>query len=281
MRKGIIILLILAYTLNVSAQNYDESRVPAYTLPDVLKTTANKPVTNKSAWEKERRPEILALFENNVYGQMPKSYHKITYSVTNENAVAMNGNAHLKQILIEVFNNEKSVKIDLVLFIPNHAKKPVPAFLLINNRPKENTDPSRAKESEFWPAELLIDSGYAIAAFHVSDLAPDDKETFVNGALQLYPDQLATDNGMRAIGCWAWGASRVMDYFENNPEINAKRVAIVGHSRGGKASLWAAAQDQRFAICVSNCSGNTGAALARKAVRREDQQNQHFIPPLV
>jgi pimeloyl-ACP methyl ester carboxylesterase len=195
---------------------------------------------------------------------MPKTYDKINYTITNENRGAMNGKARLKQILIEVINNNKSVKLNLLLFVPNSARKPVPAFLLINNRGRENTDPTRKNKSEFWPAEMLIDSGYAIAAFHVSDLAPDDKVNYVNGVLQLYPQQLTADNGMRAIGAWAWGASRVMDYFMKDKDIDTKRVAVVGHSRGGKASLWAAAQDQRFAICISNCSGNTGAALARR-----------------
>ncbi len=264
MKQLILAFILTNLFLSVQAQNYDESKVPAYTLPDVLTTTANKEVSSKRAWEKVRRPEILRLFEDNIYGQMPKTYDSIKYSVANENSVAMNGKAHLKEILIEVFNNNKSVKINLVLFVPNNARKPAPAFLLINNRGKENTDPARAVKSDFWPAEMIIDSGYAIAAFHVNDLAPDNKETFASGVLQLYPEQLIADNGMRAIGAWAWGASRVMDYFEKDADINAKKVAIVGHSRGGKASLWTAACDQRFAICVSNCSGNTGAALARR-----------------
>ena len=249
---------------NVNGQNYDEAKVPPYKLPEVLKTAVNKKVNNKLTWEKVRRPEILKLFENNIYGQMPASYNSIKYSIVNSDAAAMNGKALLKQVLIEVFNNNRSVQINLVLFVPNNKTKPVPAFLLINNRGKENTDAARTTKSDFWPAEILIDSGYAIAAFHVSDLAPDDKETFMNGVLQLYPTQLNADNGMRAIGAWAWGASRVMDYFEKDADIDSKKIAVVGHSRGGKASLWAAAQDPRFSICVTNCSGNTGAALARR-----------------
>lgn len=278
----------MAFVIKVQAQdhneaNYDESKVPKYTLPDVLKTSTNTEVKNKMTWEKVRRPEILKLFEDNIYGQMPKSYDNIKYSVINENAAAMNGKAKLKQVLIEVFNNNKSVKINLVLFVPNNANKPAPVFLLINNRGKENTDPTRATKSDFWPAEMLIDSGYAIAAFHVSDLAPDNKETYVNGVLQLYPEQLTADNGMRAIGAWAWGASRVMDYFEKDKGIDPKKVVVVGHSRGGKASLWAAAEDQRFAICVTNCSGNTGAALARRQfgerIRRINTSFPHWFTP--
>ncbi|MEJ7766536.1 MAG: hypothetical protein WKF89_01905 [Chitinophagaceae bacterium] len=269
MRKCIIVVVLLSVIINSLAQdhneaNYDESKVPKYTLPDVLKTRANITIESKAAWEKTRRPEILKLFEDNIYGQMPKSFSNIKFLMGKKSASAMNGKARLKEVVIEVFNNNTSVKINLVLFIPSGAKKPVPAFILINNRPIDNTDPSRTKKSDFWPAEMLIDSGYAIAAFQVSDLSPDNKETFTKGALQLYPEQLAADNGMRSIGAWAWGASRVMDYFEKDVEIDARKVAVVGHSRGGKASLWAAAQDQRFAICVTNCSGNTGAALSRR-----------------
>jgi hypothetical protein len=170
----------------------------------------------------------------------------------------------LKEVVITVFRSGKRVAIHLTLFVPLSAPKPAPVFLLINNRGKENTDPSRLNKSEFWPAEMVVDSGFAIAAFHVSDLAPDDKVNYTTGALELYPDQLIMDNGMKAIGAWAWGASRVMDYMEKDSDLDARRVAIVGHSRGGKASLWTAAQDRRFAICITNCSGNTGAALARR-----------------
>jgi hypothetical protein len=244
--------------------NYDEEKVPKYTLPDVLKTLDGKTVRNQKVWERSRRPEILKLFEDHIYGQMPKSYDSISYSIANENKTSMGGKAQLKEVQIQIFNQKKSLKINLVLFVPNHVSKPVPAFLLINNRSKDNTDPTRNIKSQFWPAEILIDSGYAIAAFHVDDLAPDNKEFFMNGALQLYPEQLSADNGMRAIGSWAWGASRVMDYFETDPTIDKKRIVLVGHSRGGKTSLWAAAQDQRFSICITNCSGNTGAALARR-----------------
>ena len=269
LRSSTLSLFLLVVLLQVQAQNaaeanYDEAKVPSYTLPDVLKTTKNVTVQSKAEWETVRRPEIIKLFEENVYGQMPKSYDRLTYSIKNEIADAMTGKATLKEILIEVINNNKPVKINLVLFVPKNQKGPVPVFLLINNRDKENTDPTRAKKSDFWPAEMVIDSGYAIAAFHVSDLAPDDTAKYINGVLQLYPEQLTANNGMRAIGAWAWGASRVLDYFEKDADIDAKRVAVVGHSRGGKASLWAAAEDQRFAMCISNCSGNTGAALSRR-----------------
>jgi len=269
MKTLLIILLAVTFLNTLRAQNadeanYDESKVPEYTLPELLVTGANKPVRNRKTWEKVRRPEILRLFEDNVYGQMPKQYDSIKYRVTHEDRAAMQSRALLKKVLIEVFNNSKSVKINLILFVPNNVKKPVPVFLLINNRGKENTDPERKTKTEFWPAEQVVDSGYAIAAIHVSDLAPDDKINYVNGVLQLYPEQLGADNGIKAIGAWAWGASRVMDYFETDNDINADKVALVGHSRGGKASLFAAAEDQRFALCISNCSGNTGAALARR-----------------
>lgn len=264
---SISLILISAITLKAQRPantNYDESKVPAYTLPEVLKTESGKIVKSSKVWEKQRRPEVLALFAENIYGQMLKDFDEIKFSLKNEDRHSMNGKAHLKEVVIEVFRNQKRVTIDLTLFIPNHIETPVPVFLLINNRPKENTDPTRSVKSEFWPAEVLIEGGYAIGAIHVSDMAPDNKNDFMKGVLDLYPEQLAADDGMRAIGAWGWGASRVMDYLETDSQIDAKKVALTGHSRGGKASLWAAANDRRFALCVSNCSGNTGAALARR-----------------
>ncbi|MGE7773972.1 prolyl oligopeptidase family serine peptidase [Chitinophaga sp. NPDC101104] len=262
--KTITFLTALLVSATTFAQNYDEALVPAYTLPDPLVLLNGQPVSDAKTWKTARRPEILRLFENNVYGVMPKDMDSTRFETLRQNASAMNGRAILKETRITVFRNGQSVAIGLTLFVPKNASKPAPVFLLINNRPKSNTDPDRNIKSPFWPAEMAINSGYAIAAFQVGDLAPDDKTKFSEGVLRLYPDHLRMENGMKAIGAWAWGASRVMDYFEKEPLVDAKKVALVGHSRGGKTSLWAAAQDERFAIAISNCSGNTGAALARR-----------------
>jgi hypothetical protein len=266
--KALLGFIFFIHVLGVRAQqfqpNYDETKVPKYILPNVLKTSKNKTIRNKKDWEQLRRPEILKLFEDNIYGPIPTQFDSLKFTIANEDKVSMDGKAHLKEIVIEVFRERKSVSINLVLFTPNNVSGAVPAFLLINNRGKENMDPTRAIKSEFWPAEIVIDSGYAVAAFHVGDVAPDDKNLFMNGVLQLYPEQLNAANGMRSIAAWGWGASRALDYLERDPAIDADKVVLVGHSRGGKASLWAAAQDQRFSICVTNCSGNSGAALSRR-----------------
>ncbi|MBO9154757.1 prolyl oligopeptidase family serine peptidase [Chitinophaga sp. GCM10012297] len=264
MKRLFFVALLFCNATFVFAQQYDESKVPAYTLPDPLLTLSGQAVKDARTWENARRPEVLRLFEDNIYGQMPRDFDSIRFITTREDARAMGGKALLKETRIDVYRGGQSVSIHLTLFVPGKASRPVPVFLLINNRGKNNTDADRKTKSPFWPAEMVTDSGYAIAAFHVSDLAPDDASAYASGLLRLYPEQLRAPNGMKAIGAWAWGASRVMDYFMKEKLVDTKKVVLVGHSRGGKTSLWAAAQDQRFAICVTNCSGNTGAALARR-----------------
>lgn len=263
MLKKIFTCLCVCAAAGATAQNYDESKVVPYTLPHLLQTADGRPVGNKAAWKKKRRPEVLRLFEDHVYGQLPQDYDRISYQVTNKADNRMEGKALLKEVDITVARAGRTVTIRLVLFIP-YAAHPVPALVLINNRAPNNTDPTRAVKSDFWPAEAAINKGFAIAAFHVGDAAPDDKDRYTEGALQLYPEQLGAGNGMKAIGAWAWAASRVMDYLEREPLVQARKVGLVGHSRGGKAALWAGAQDPRFAIIFSNCSGNTGAALSRR-----------------
>lgn len=257
-------MILISGVSHAQKANYDESKVGQYALPELLVTEKGSEVKTSKDWETKRRGEILALFEEHVYGKLPTDFDRIESIVKNEQADAMNGAARLKEVEIMVFRNGQSVSINLTLFIPNHKKGAVPAFLLINNRSVENTSPSRDVKSGFWPAEKVIEAGYAVAAFHVSDAAPDNKNTYQDGMLRLYPELLNADNGIKAIGAWAWAASRVMDYFETDENIDEKKIAIVGHSRGGKTSLWAAAQDSRFALCISNNSGNTGAALSRR-----------------
>jgi hypothetical protein len=150
------------------------------------------------------------------------------------------------------------------MFTPNEVKKPVATFLVINHRGIRTMDVTRKNKDGFWPAEEVIGAGYGIAGFDVKDVSPDDKEKFQIGVMELYPEQLKMNNGMRALGAWGWGASRAIDYFETDSSVDVNKIIVVGHSRGGKASLWCGAQDKRVAIAVSNESGNSGAALSRR-----------------
>lgn len=245
--------------------NYDEEAVPKYILPDVLTTENGKKINSSKDWETKRRPEILSLFEENIYGKIPPRLDSLKFKISNIDSNVMNGKALLKEVKIMVWRNGNTISFPLVLFIPKHRTKPAPAFLLINNRGKRNTDPTRVEKSTFWPAEMIIDSGYAVAAFHNADVTPDRKESYQYGLLEkLFPEEIPKRDGIKAIGAWAWAASRVMDYFQTDNDLDFSRIAIVGHSRGGKTALWAAAQDQRFAMVFSSCSGNTGAAIARR-----------------
>ncbi len=264
-KKNILSLFVLILCVQILvAQNYDESKVPPYTLPEILQSQDGSKVVTKKQWEKNRRPEILKLFEDHEYGQVPQDFDKIQFAIVNEDKSAMDGKATLKEVSITVYRNQKSITINLVMFTPNSIKKSVPTFLVINHRGMKTMDVTRQNKGGFWPAEEVISAGYGIAGFDVIDVAPDDKEKFDVGVLQLYPEQLEMNNGMRALGAWGWGASRAIDYFEKDKTVDAKKIIIVGHSRGGKASLWCGAQDKRVAIAISNESGNSGAALSRR-----------------
>lgn len=133
--KTLSIPLILFFSLQaVYAQNYDESKVGEYTLPELLVTESRQTVSTPEQWENIRRPEILKLFEDHVYGQVPKDFDDIKFKVTNQDKKAMDGKATLKEVAITVTRNNKLVTMNLLMFRPNKIKKPVPMFLVINHR---------------------------------------------------------------------------------------------------------------------------------------------------
>ena len=244
--------------------NYEEARVPAYTLPDLL-TSGTRAVTTPAEWP-ARREAILELFRDNVYGRSPGPPHALAFDVIEENPRAMDGAATLRRVGIVSRQGGRTHRFELTLFLPNRPG-PAPVFLLINNRPAANTDPTRREKSGFWPAERLIARGYGIAAIQYGQLAPDDKDTFRDGVIGLFDG--AAGGGQPAytwgaLAAWGWGASRAMDHLVKEPRVDASRVALVGHSRGGKAALWAGAEDPRFTLVVSNESGEGGAALSRR-----------------
>ena len=232
-------------------------------LPDALTLNSGKKVTIAAQWPARRR-ELLELFRTHIYGRTPvQRPFDLKFRVENSDAGAMNGAATLKQIAIEYGGLGGRGKIHLTLFVPNNRQVAAPTFLLLSNRSADNIDPTRHKRDDFWPAEEIVARGYAAAAFSVSDVDPDEDDGFHNGAHGIFDVGKRADDAWGTIAAWSWGASRVMDYLETDADIDASRVAVIGHSRGGKAALWAGAEDQRFALVISNESGSTGAALAR------------------
>lgn len=248
---------------------FDEKDVPAYRLPNPLRAGNGRRISTPHQW-RHRRQELLDDFRTHVYGRRPRpaerSRHR--FEVVESDPAAMNGAATLKRVLVHTRHGARSHSFEVILFVPNAVAGPAPVFLLLNNRGPENTDPTRAIVSPFWPAEQVIAAGYAIAALQVIDLAPDDPETFRDGIMALYEDTATSRprpaDAWGALSAWAWGASRALDYFETDRDIDADRAVVLGHSRGGKAALWAGAEDERFAMTVSNDSGCGGAALSRR-----------------
>lgn len=231
-------------------------------LPDPLKAPDGTVISTKDQWESTLRPETLKLFQEHIYGVTPVGKPADLKSmVIKETKDAFDGKATVKQVEITFTTPKGPRTIRPTVVLPNGVDKPVAAFLLIVNRKPELLDPDNP--NEFFPAREITARGYAAVGFHFADVDIDQKDGYAGGVRAQYDPGSPAPNAWGSIAAWAWGASRVLDYLETEPRIDAKRVAVVGHSRGGKTALWAGATDTRFALVISNNSGSTGAAIAR------------------
>ena len=291
--------IVLLYPCVAEAQpsdaNYDEANVPRYTLPDPLVTADGEKVAAAETWYARRRPEILRLFQTYMYGHSPAAPKEMTFEVTSADRRALNGKAVRKDVCVHLTPREGGPTINILIYLPAAATGPVPAFVGLNfsgnhsihadpgitlsrawmrDRPGQGvvdhraTEVSRGKSASRWPIEMILNRGYAVATIYCGDLDPDYHDGFKNGVHPLFYEQgqqEPADDQWGTIGAWAWGLSRAMDYFETDAAIDHRHVAVLGHSRLGKTSLWAGAQDERFALVISNNSGCGGAALSRRA----------------
>jgi len=254
-------------------------------LPDPLIAGDGTSVESIHAWRQARRPEILDLFATQVYGHTPDQQAQLTFTVTDEDHSALDGNAIRKQVTIKVAVDQQTLEIDLLIYLPHAAlTSPAPIFTFLNfggnhtihadptiKLPKSYINPDQlpaavqrgAKASRFI-VEQIVARGYGLATIYHADVDPDFDDGFQNGLHPLLDGPLIrTRDAWGSIGAWAWALSRAMDYFETDDQIDQTRVAVGGHSRLGKTALWAGAQDQRFAVVISNNSGCTGAAISR------------------
>jgi (4-O-methyl)-D-glucuronate---lignin esterase len=272
--------------------NEDESKVPAYTLPDPLRLLEGGAVTNAADWRERRRPEILRLFEEHVYGRSPAPPKAMRFVVLESDAAAFSGRATRRQVRVLLDGRDPGPALEILLYVPNAAPRPAPAFLALNfdGNHAINPDPgirlstswvgegsgvvdhrattaTRGSDSSSWPVERILDRGYALATVSYGDIEPDHPQGWKSGVRSSFGPGASGRLGPEdwgAIGAWAWGLSRALDYLETDRDVDARRVAVLGHSRLGKTALWAGARDERFAMVVSNDSGEGGAALSRR-----------------
>ena len=268
----------------------EESEVPQYVLPQLLKTKKGKSVKTVRDWERSRRPEIHDYFAHQVYGVVPAelNYHKA--ELMDYEPAALGGTAVRKQVNLHFKKGEKSIVVPVLMYLPSGSTN-APVFLAYNfkgnhslsadtailvdgkklsqltGEPSKNFNPSsRGERTSRWAIDKMIDAGYGLVTVNYNTVDPD-KNDFSDGVHALFyaPGQNSPKkNEWGSLSAWAWGMSRVMDFLETEPLVDQDKVVLMGHSRLGKTALWAGANDSRFSIVISNNSGCGGAALSRR-----------------
>jgi hypothetical protein len=251
--------------------NYDEAKVPPYTLPDPLVTSDGRAVRNAGAW-KARRASIMKLYEDEIYGHVPANAPKVTWQVTETDPKAREGAAVMKRLVGNIGAAPDGPRMNVTLYTPAFAKKPVPVILLINfgGGARTGTTGTRGPGVGAGDPPVAADilaRGWGYATVGYLDIQSDRVNTWTEGVIgqTLAPGQTQPAPGeWGTISAWAWGASRIIDYLETDKAVDRQQIALHGFSRLGKTVLWAAAKDERIAAVFSACGGEMGSALARR-----------------
>jgi hypothetical protein len=278
--------------------NYTEAKVGNYTLPNPLKMSDGRPVRDAKTWIEQRRPELLKYYQSEVYGRIPDTAPKVTWQIVSNDDNALGGIAVMKQLAGHMGGPDDPA-IKVTLYTPAHAARPVPALVSISfnfgaGARSRGRSPSATNSAATNAAavtrgfggpqrgtpEELITNGFAYATIVYNSIETDvegNANVNIVRKLALAPGQtVPAADEWGAIAAWAWGISRFVDYLETDKAVDAKRIAITGVSRLGKTVLWAGANDPRIALVIASCSGEGGAALAR---RNYGETIAHLVAP--
>lgn len=230
--------------------------------PILMKSLCGEMITSKEAWEQYRREEILHLLAHYEYGERPVERPDDLAFQTETVSEDFHG-----LIYKRITASFSGYSFPVQAFIPK-SDKPVPAFVYVMHEyEEERSDLEKEPNCTYVPVLDITSRGYAVFVIYLSTIYPDcdHKANYEAGIFTVFsPDRAKRKpSDWASISAWAWSASRVMDYIETDPAIDAANVAVAGHSRGGKTALWCGATDPRFSLVISNCSGCSGAAMLR------------------
>ncbi|GAC1516262.1 MAG: hypothetical protein NVS1B4_10350 [Gemmatimonadaceae bacterium] len=237
--------------------NYDESRTGTLPLPDPLILNDGTRVTDADLWWRRRRPEILDIFEREIYGRVPSATPPVSFAVERIDSTGALGSAVVKRVIGSVSNHNSPVStpsIDITMYLPAGVAHRVPIIVSARGGGSESRVPEEVS--------AVLALGWAFATVNTTQIQADNGAGLVTGIIGLVNHGRARDpDQWGVLTAWSWGLSRALDYFATDPAIDAGRAAIGGHSRWGKAALLSGALDQRWALVWSSCSGAMGASL--------------------
>ncbi|MFT3787035.1 MAG: hypothetical protein QM770_12860 [Tepidisphaeraceae bacterium] len=284
-------------------------------IPDPLVMNDGTRVTSVEQWRAKRRPEIVTLLTREMYGVSPAPT-KLATEIFDEDRNALGGKATRRQVAFYWTGDKAGPRMDLLIYLPSDAKEPVPVIFGLNFwgnhavtadpgvrlttnyvEAKPNgfvdpsglqqhhaTDASRGIDAKRWSIEQMLARGYGFATAYRGDIDPDLAKPadlpdgFFPGIKSLFPELQNRDDNFGTVAAWAWACSRVMDYLQTDRDVDAQRVALFGWSRLGKAAIWAAANDERFALLISSEAGAGGATLFHHNVGENIQRLTTIFP---
>ena len=244
-----------------------------YKLPNPLVFNNGEKITKKDQWFEKRRNEILQFYSENIYGKFPTKPFLVEYKIIKKEANVFNGLASKKGLKIIFKRGNRRKEVKALIYIPNNVEKPAPAFLGIPNW-------FLGFNKSLWPTKRVLKRGYALITTRFQDFA-NVQDNFKSSIHSLFYDEgqkKPRENEWGVIGAWAWANIQMMNYLETDPDIDEHRVAVLGHSRMGKAAMWAGANDERFSLVISNNSGCCGAALFRRKIGETISMTNETFP---